>query len=63
VWGPGGAFLPEYARITVEDGPRATFVVPSALSDPAGEYRLRVTDVLSGASVETTLHLEPGGTR
>jgi protein involved in polysaccharide export with SLBB domain len=58
VWGPGGAFLPEYARVTVEDGARATFVLPSALSDPAGEYRLRVGDVLSGASAEATLRLE-----
>jgi hypothetical protein len=58
VWGPGDAFLPEYARVTVEDGARATFVLPSALSDPAGEYRLRVSDVLSGASAEATLRLE-----
>ncbi len=58
VWGPGGAFLPEYARVTVEDEVRTTFVLPSALSDPPGEYRLRVSDVLSGASAEATLRLE-----
>jgi len=53
-----GAFRPEYARVTVEDGPSAAFALPSALNDPAGEYRIRVTDVLSGASAETTLRLE-----
>jgi hypothetical protein len=58
VRGPEGEFLPEYARITVAEGPGATFVVPSALNDAAGEYRLRVTDVLSGASAEATLRLE-----
>ena len=58
VRGPDGAFRPEYARVTVEDGPRATFTLPSALDDPAGEYRLRATDVLTGASAEATLRLE-----
>jgi hypothetical protein len=58
VHGPDGAFRPEYARVTVEDGPSAAFALPSALNDPAGEYRIRVTDVLSGASAETTLRLE-----
>jgi hypothetical protein len=58
VHGPGGAFLAEYARVTVDEGPSATFVLPSALNDPAGEYRVRVADVLSGASAEATLRLE-----
>jgi hypothetical protein len=58
VHGPGGAFFPEYARATVVDGLSATFDLPSALNDPLGEYRIRVTDVLSGASAETTLRLE-----
>jgi hypothetical protein len=58
VRGPGGAFLPEYARVTVEEGTPASFVLPSALDDPAGEYRVRVSDVLSGASAEATLRLE-----
>jgi hypothetical protein len=40
------------------DGPSATFAFPSALNDPAGEYRVRVTDVLTGASAEATLRLE-----
>ena len=58
VLGPDGAFRPEYAQVSVEDRPEATFVLPSALSDPAGEYRVRVTDVLSGASAEASLRLE-----
>jgi hypothetical protein len=58
VRGPDGAFRPEYAQVTVEEGPSATFTLPSALNDPAGEYRLQVTDVLSGASADATLHLE-----
>ena len=58
VLGPSGAFLPEYARVSVEPGPEATFVFPSALDDPAGEYRVRVTDVPSGASAEATVRLE-----
>jgi hypothetical protein len=58
VQGPDGAFRPEYARVTVEEGPSAAFVLPSALNDPAGEYRVRVTDVLSGGSAEATLRLE-----
>ena len=58
VHGPGGAFLPEYARTAVAEGSTATFTLPSALNDEAGEYRVRVTDVLSGASAETTLRLE-----
>jgi hypothetical protein len=58
VRGPDGAFRPEYARVTVEEGPSATFTLPSALNDPAGEYRLQVSDVLSGASAGATLRLE-----
>ncbi len=58
VLAPDGALRPEYARVAVEDGPQATFTLPSALNDPAGEYRVRVTDVLTGASAETTLRLE-----
>jgi hypothetical protein len=58
VTGPDGVFRSEYARVTVEDGASATFVLPSALNDPIGEYRVRVTDVLSGASAETALQLE-----
>jgi hypothetical protein len=58
VHGPGGALRPEYAQVTVVDGGQATFVLPTALNDPAGEYRVRVTDVLTGASSQRTLRVE-----
>ncbi len=58
VWGPDGAFLPEYARVSVEEAATAAFVLPSALNDAGGEYRVRVTDVLRGASAEATVRLE-----
>jgi hypothetical protein len=58
VHGPSGAFLPEYARATVADDEKAAFVLPTALNDPAGEYRVRVTDVLTGASAEKAVLLE-----
>jgi hypothetical protein len=58
VLGPDGAFHPEYAQVAVEESKEATFVLPSALTDPVGEYRVRVTDVLSGASAEASLRLE-----
>jgi hypothetical protein len=58
VHGPDGTFLPEYAQVALAEGGPARFVLPSALDDPPGEYRLRVADVLTGASAETTLRLE-----
>ena len=33
------------------------FVVPPALSDPPGRYRITVTDILSAASAETAADL------
>jgi hypothetical protein len=58
VHGPGGAFLPEYAKVTVEDGPAATFTLPLALGDASGEYRIRVADILGGAAAEARLRFE-----
>ena len=37
---------------------RFAFVLPSALNDPAGEYRVTASDILGGASAETRLRLE-----
>ena len=58
VRGPQGAFRSEYAQATVVDGSTGAFVFPSALNDEKGEYRIRVTDVLSGAAAERRLRLE-----
>jgi hypothetical protein len=58
VVGPDGRFRPEYARNAVVEGGELALVLPSALNDPAGEYRLEATDVLSGATAKATLRLE-----
>jgi hypothetical protein len=58
VFGPDGAFLPEYAGHTLLDGTGTRFVLPSAVSDPPGDYRLKATDVLSGAGAEVPLRLK-----
>jgi len=42
----------------IEEGATATFTLPSALNDLAGEYHLRVADVLTGAAAEATVLLE-----
>ena len=57
VHGPDGAFLPEYAKNVIVEGGAGRFVLPSALSDAAGEYRVRATDVLTGASAEARVVL------
>jgi hypothetical protein len=57
VVGPHGAFLPEYARNLVLEKGAGTFLLPSALSDPAGAYRLAATDVVTGAHAEATVDL------
>jgi hypothetical protein len=58
VVGPDGAFRPEFARNLLLDGRPEGFVVPFALDDSAGSYRVRVEDVLSGATEETAVALE-----
>jgi len=58
VFGPDGAFLHGYARNLIVDQAESTFVFPSAWNDPAGRYRLKVTDVLTGASAEKWVDIE-----
>jgi len=55
VFGPDGAPIPEYTRTLLLDGANGSFVLPTALDDPPGRYRLRFADVLSGASAELGL--------
>ncbi len=50
-FGPDGEFLPLYARNVLLTG-QEILTFPSAFNDAAGEYRLRVEDVLTGASAE-----------
>ncbi len=58
VLGPDGGFLPEYAGHALLEGTTARLVLPSALSDAPGAYRLQATDVMSGARAEAMLRLK-----
>ena len=59
VWTMARSLCPDWRRRALAVlAALLAFALPSALNDPAGEYRIRVTDVLSGASAETTLRLE-----
>jgi hypothetical protein len=51
-------FLFEYARNVLFEGNQGSVVFPTALNDPPGSYRLKVTDVLSGAESEAKISLE-----
>jgi len=57
VFGPGGSMLPAYACNLNMDHATTTFVLPSALNDPAGTYVIRATDVVTGARAETKITL------
>jgi hypothetical protein len=57
VLSPDGALLPEYAKNVIVEGGSARFVLPSALNDPAGEYRIQATDVLDGSKAEARIRL------
>jgi len=52
VHGPDGHFRPEYSRNLLVVGGVGRFVLPAALDDPAGEYRIVAADVLTGARAE-----------
>jgi hypothetical protein len=55
---PDGRFLPEYAANVLVDGGRGRFVLPTAVSDPPGRYRVDVRDVITGATARAELVLE-----
>jgi Beta-galactosidase trimerisation domain len=55
---PRGRFLPEYAANVAVDGARGSFVIPTALNDSAGRYRVTATDVVSGAMAEAVVELK-----
>ena len=55
---PNGSFMPAYQSNISLDGPTGAVVLPSALNDPAGPYRLRVTDVVTGATAEARVRLQ-----
>jgi hypothetical protein len=55
---PDGRFLPEYAANVLVDGDRGQFVLPTAVSDAPGRYRVVVTDVITGATARAELILD-----
>ena len=58
VFGPGGSLLPIYSQNLLLETNSAIFTLPSALNDTVGNYVIRATDVVSGATVETTIVLK-----
>lgn len=63
LFAPGGARLFVYQKNLLVKNRLATFVFPSALNDPPGDYLLRVTDVGTGAADEKTITLTAEGAR
>ena len=57
IFGPDGRLLPGYARNVVIEGDSGAVVFPSAVSDPPGEYMVRVTDVITGAASTTRIRM------
>jgi hypothetical protein len=55
VFAPDGSMMPAYAGNLLLDNVTSTFVLPSALNDPAGGYTIRATDVVTGATAETKI--------
>jgi len=58
VYGPDGTFLCLYAQNVVLDQGAGTFTLPTALNDPAGEYTIKATEVITGASAEAKVSLK-----
>jgi hypothetical protein len=57
VFGPDNEFLSVYAQNLIAEG-SASFVLPTALNDKTGAYRILITDVLTGAEAQATLALK-----
>jgi hypothetical protein len=58
VFAPDGSIIPIYSRNTLLEKGRTTFVVPFALNDQPGKYKVRATDIVTGAFSETTIELK-----
>ena len=58
VYAPDGSLLPAYSKNILAEGGRAAFTLPSALNDAPGEYTLRVTEVVTGASSSAKITLK-----
>jgi hypothetical protein len=57
-YAPDGTFLHNYATNVVFDGPSGAVVLPSAVNDAPGQYTLKATDVMTGASAEAKITLQ-----
>jgi hypothetical protein len=57
VTAPDGRFRPEYAKNLVVEGGEDTFVLPSALDDEPGSWRVTATDVLDGSTAAAEIRL------
>jgi hypothetical protein len=55
---PDGSAIRAYQKNLLVKNQKANVVLPSALNDPAGQYTVRVTDVMSGASSERKFSLK-----
>ena len=58
VFAPNGSIIPIYSRNTLLEKGRTIFVVPFALNDQPGKYKVRATDIVTGAFSETTIELK-----
>ncbi len=58
IFAPDGSFIPAYAKNLLLENASGSVVLPSALNDPAGEYAVRVTDVVTGATAEAKVRLK-----
>jgi hypothetical protein len=56
-FGPDGELVPIYAKNLVLEGGAGQVVLPSALNDALGNYTLRVTDVITGATASIVITL------
>jgi hypothetical protein len=58
VYAPDGSRLPIYSNNVLVQNGRGTFTLPFALNDRNGKYVVRATDVVTGATVETSIELK-----
>jgi len=57
VYAPDGSRLPMYSNNVLLQHGGGTFILPFALNDAPGKYRIRATDVVSGAVIEKSIEL------
>jgi hypothetical protein len=58
VTGPDGEDRHYYARTLCPEGLSAQTIIPFALNDPPGQWRITARDVLTGTRATTTITLE-----